>query len=82
MDRTRLQKIAAELERARMKREHWDNRVKDLERKYQEAERTCIHEMVHAANLSPEQLEGVAGGDECWDCGKHKGCPDVCYMIT
>ena len=57
MDRTRLQKIAAELERARMKREHWDNRVKDLERKYQEAERTCIHEMVHAANLSPEQLE-------------------------
>ena len=57
MDRTRLQKIAAELERARMKREHWDNLVKDLERKYQEAERTCIHEMVHAANLSPEQLE-------------------------
>jgi hypothetical protein len=30
--------------------------VKELERKYKEAENTCIHDMVHAANLSPEQL--------------------------
>ena len=30
--------------------------VTELERKYKEAENTCIHDMVHAANLSPEQL--------------------------
>ena len=28
----------------------------DLERKSREAENTCIHDMVHAANLSPEDL--------------------------
>lgn len=39
-----------------MKRDEWDRKVKDLERKYREAENTCIHDMVHAANLSPEQL--------------------------
>ena len=57
MDSTKLNKIKAELEKARRKREDWDGKVKDLERRYQEAENTCIHEMVHAANLSPEQLE-------------------------
>lgn len=57
MDSTKLNKIKAELEKARRKREDWDGRVKDLERRYREAENTCIHEMVHAANLSPEQLE-------------------------
>ena len=57
MDRTRLQKIAAELEKARIKRDEWDRKAKELERRYREAENTCIHEMVHAANLSPEQLE-------------------------
>ena len=56
MDSTKLNKIKAELEKARRKREDWDGRVKDLERRYREAENTCIHEMVHAANLSPEQL--------------------------
>ncbi len=62
MDYTRLQKIKAELEKARRKREDWDSRVKDLERRYREAENTCIHEMVHAANLSPEQLAELIRG--------------------
>lgn len=56
LDDSKLKKIEAELKKARMKRDEWDRKVKDLERKYREAENTCIHDMVHAANLSPEQL--------------------------
>lgn len=56
MDDTKLKKIGAELSKARAKRDEWDRKVKDLERRYREAENTCIHDMVHAANLTPEQL--------------------------
>ncbi|MBQ6506060.1 MAG: DUF4315 family protein [Clostridia bacterium] len=56
MDDTKLKKIGAELSKARAKRDEWDKKVKDLERRYREAENTCIHDMVHAANLSPEDL--------------------------
>ena len=53
---TKLEKIGADLEKARKKRAEWDAKVKDLERRYREEENTEIHEMVHAANLTPEQL--------------------------
>ena len=56
MDDSKLKKIEAELKKARTKRDEWDRKVKELERKYREAENTCIHDMVHAANLSPEEL--------------------------
>ena len=56
MDDSKLKKIEAELKKAREKRDEWERKVKDLERRYREAENTCIHDMVHAANLSPEQL--------------------------
>ena len=56
MDEKKLKKLGAELNRARAKRDEWDAKVKDLERKYREAENTCIHDMVHAANLTPQQL--------------------------
>ena len=56
MDDTKLKKIGSELSKARAKRDEWDRKVKDLERRYREAENTCIHDMVHAANLTPEQL--------------------------
>ena len=56
LDEVRLSRLKAELEKARRKRDEWDGKVKDLERRYKEAENTCIHEMVHAACLSPEQL--------------------------
>lgn len=55
----KLDKIAAELEKARRKRDEWDVRVKELEQKYREQENTEIHDMVHAANLSLEQLAAV-----------------------
>ena len=52
----KLEKIGADLEKARKKRADWDAKVKDLERRYRDEENTEIHEMVHAANLTPEQL--------------------------
>ena len=52
----KLDKIGADLAKARAKRNEWDARVKELERKYKEAENTEIHDMVHAANLNPDQL--------------------------
>ena len=52
----RLDKIGSDLEKARRKRDEWDARAKELERKYKEVENTEIHEMVHAANLNPDQL--------------------------
>lgn len=52
----RLDKIGADLEKARKKRTEWDARVKELERKYREVENSEIQVMVHAANLTPDQL--------------------------
>lgn len=56
MDETRLKRLGAELAKARKRRDEWEAKVKDLERRYKEAENICIHDMVHAANLTPEQL--------------------------
>lgn len=55
----KLEKIAAERDKARRKRDEWDAKVKELDRKYREEENTEIHDMVHAANLSPEQLAEI-----------------------
>ena len=52
----KLDIIGADLEKARRKRAEWDARVKDLERRYREEENSEIHELVHAANLTPDQL--------------------------
>ena len=52
----KLDRIGADLEKARKKRAEWDAKVKDLERRYREEENSEIHEMVHAANLNPESF--------------------------
>lgn len=52
----KLERIGADLEKARKKRAEWEAKVKDLERRYREEENAEIHDMVHAANLNPEQL--------------------------
>lgn len=52
----KLDRIGAELEKARKKQADWTARVKDLEQRYREEENTEIHDMVHAANLTPAQL--------------------------
>ena len=56
MDDTKLKKLGAELEKARIRQAEWTAKVKELERRYKEAENTCIHDMVHAADLTPEEL--------------------------
>ena len=56
----KLDRIGADLEKARKKRAEWDAKVKDLERRYREEENSEIHEMVHAANLNPELLRMFA----------------------
>lgn len=55
----RLDKIGADWKRALKKAEEWADRAKELERKYKEVENTEIHDMVHAANLTPDQLSEV-----------------------
>ena len=52
----KLERIGADLEKARKKRTEWEAKVKDFERRYREEENAEIHDMVHAANLNPEQL--------------------------
>ena len=52
----KLDRIGADLEKARRKRGEGDAKVKDLERRYREEENSEIHELVHAANLTPDQL--------------------------
>lgn len=52
----KLERIGADLEKARKKRTEWEAKVKELERRYREEENAEIHDMVHAANLNPEQL--------------------------
>ena len=56
MDENRLKKLGSELEKARERCAEWAARVKVLEQKYREAENTRIHEIVHEAKLTPEQL--------------------------
>ena len=53
---TKLEKLGAELAKARRKNAACETRVKVLQRRYQQEENTEIHEMVHAANLTPDQL--------------------------
>ena len=55
----RLEMIAQELEKLRRKRTRMDEQIRELEDKYKETENTEIHEIVHAANLTPEQLAKV-----------------------
>ena len=61
MDDKKLKRLGAELQKARAKQAEWAAKVRDLERRYREAENTYIHEMVHAAHLSPEELAVIIG---------------------
>ena len=54
----KLEKIAAEREKARRKRDEWEERRKEWDRKYHEQENSEICEMVHAQSLTPEQRDG------------------------
>ena len=53
---SKLDKIGADLKKAVPKRDEWDVRAKELGKKYRETENALIHDVVHAANITPEQL--------------------------
>ena len=53
---TRLEKYKNELAKARQKRAEIDEKIKELEAKCMEEENTEIHNMVRAANMTPEML--------------------------
>ncbi len=55
----KLEKVRDDLKKAREKRAEWDAKVKALEKKCAEMEKTCIHEMMVAADLTPEQLANL-----------------------
>lgn len=52
----RLERIEADLTRARERLAVWEQRVKELEQKYTEEENAEIHEVVRSFNLTPEEL--------------------------
>ena len=56
MDEARLSRLRGELTKARRKRDEWEAKVKDLERRYNEAEKVCVYGIFQAANMTPEQL--------------------------
>ena len=56
---TQLEKIGEELERARVRLAQQEKRVKDLEERYRQAEKTTINEIVQAANVTPSQLAEI-----------------------
>lgn len=60
-DFTRLNKYRAELKKMKDKRVEMDNKIRDLERKCREEENTAIHDLVHEARMTPEQLASLIG---------------------
>ena len=56
MDDSRLVKLREELEKARKKRDDWEAKVEDLERRYNEAEKVYVYGIFQTANMTPEQL--------------------------
>ena len=55
----KLDRIGAERDRAREKRDLWDARYKELCQKYIQQENTEIHDMVRAQNMTPDQLAEI-----------------------
>ena len=55
----KLDKLRADLARARERRIQLNNRIELLERRLAEAEKVEVAEMVRVANLTPEQLAAL-----------------------
>ena len=59
----KLDKLRADLARARERRIQLNNRIELLERRIAEAEKVEVAEMVRVANLTPEQLAALAAAE-------------------
>ena len=53
---SKLEKCREELEKARKRYENLGNKIKELEKQYEEQEKLEVHGMMIAAELTPEQL--------------------------
>lgn len=73
----KLEKLKAELEKARAKRSLWDEKVKVLERKCKEEENSQIFEIVHAAKLTPEELADLIQKARATGKGTKEGKEDA-----
>ena len=62
----KLEKLRADLARARERRIQLNNRIELLERRIAEAEKVEVAEMVRVANLTPEQLAALLQQNGGW----------------
>ncbi|MBP1586250.1 MAG: DUF4315 family protein, partial [Lachnospiraceae bacterium] len=53
-DFTRLNRYRAELKKMKEKRADMDSKIRDMERRCKEEEKTMIHDIVHEARMTPE----------------------------
>lgn len=53
---SKLEKCREELERARKRYAYLGDKIKELEKKYEEQEKLEVHGMMVAAELTPEQI--------------------------
>lgn len=53
----KLDKIGEDLEKARARYEEYGKRIQELEAQYAEQEKSEISDIVHEANLTPDQLQ-------------------------
>ena len=54
---TKKEKIAAEIAKAKEKRQELNERIAELERRYKEVETLEMHEIIRRAKLTPEELK-------------------------
>lgn len=56
---TKKEKIAAEIAKAKEKRQELNERIAELERRYKEVETLEMHEIIRRAKLTPEELKEI-----------------------
>ena len=56
---TKKERIAAEIAKAKEKRQELNERIAELERRYKEVETLEMHEIIRRAKLTPEELKEI-----------------------
>ena len=56
---TKKEKIAANIEKAKQKRQELNDRIAELEKRYKEEETFEMHEILRKAKLTPEELAEI-----------------------
>ena len=56
---TKKERIAAEIVKAKEKRQELNEKIADLERRYKEVETLEMHEIIRRSKLTPEELKEI-----------------------